>query len=79
MISEIKKYSDEYVKCVSKRGIPQPLISRFTGKPVIVKMFKGNEITQNTYYPSPEMHIDAANALETVCRKYLDEKRNKKK
>jgi len=67
MINEIKKYSEDYVECVSKKGLPQPLISRFTGKPVVVS---GNK--KNYYYPSPEMHMEAADLLEAVCRKYLD-------
>jgi len=67
MINEIKEYSDEYVECVSRKGLPQPLISRFTGKPTVVSGKK-----KNIYYPSPEMHIDAVNLLEPVCKKYLD-------
>ena len=64
MVNEIKKYSDDYVECASRKGIPQPLISRFTGKPAVI-----NGKTLNRYYPSPEMHIEAANLLEAVCNK----------
>ena len=79
MINEIKKYSDEYIECISGRGSPQLLISRFTGKPTTIDpsdarkdLGSGKRWTHNPYYPSPEMHIDAANTLEPVCRKYLD-------
>ncbi|MBW2046398.1 MAG: hypothetical protein JRI96_16220 [Deltaproteobacteria bacterium] len=68
MINQIKKYSDEYVECVSRKGLPQPFISRFTGKPAVV----GGK-TENRYYPSQEMHMEAANLLEPICRKYLNE------
>ena len=78
MVKEIGDFSDEYVECVSKRGSPQPLFSRFTGKlttvdPACDRQDLGGQIwTHNTYYPSPEMHLDAARVLSPVCRKYLD-------
>jgi hypothetical protein len=77
MINQIRQYSDEYVECISKRGMPQVLISRFTGKPITIDpglarkdLGNGKRQKYNNYYPSPEMHIDAANALEKVCKKY---------
>jgi hypothetical protein len=60
MIEEIRGLSDDYVECVSARGVPQRLFSRFTGEP------KG----ANSYYPSPEMHADGADALAEACRKH---------
>jgi len=60
MIQELRELSDAYAECVSARGIPQRLVSRFTGEP------KG----ANTYYPSPEMHADGAAALAEACRRY---------
>jgi len=60
MIQELRALSDAYAECVSARGIPQRLVSRFTGEP------KG----ANTYYPSPEMHADGAAALAEPCRRY---------
>lgn len=58
-----------YVECVSRRGSPQPLVSRFTGKPTTVT--PANDRTDlggavwhtNQYYPSPEMHEDVAALL----------------
>lgn len=56
--------------CVTDRGSPQPLISRFTGRPHILDpTFK--HPTSNVYYPSPEMHEDAAIALEPIIRSLL--------
>jgi len=56
--------------CVTDLGSPQPLISRFTGRPhVLDPNFK--HPTSNVYYPSPEMHEDAANALEPTLRSLM--------
>jgi hypothetical protein len=69
MLEVIKNEADEYVHCVTGRGIPQRLISRFTGKPAKVdparprKDLKGRLWTHNFYYPSPEMHAEAAKLL----------------
>ncbi|MCU0535450.1 MAG: DUF6473 family protein [Hydrococcus sp. Prado102] len=78
MIGEIKKYSDRYVECISSRGMPQLLISRFTNKPAIIdpkredlRQLYGNSKLFNRYYPSPEMHIDATNLLEKTCKKFF--------
>jgi hypothetical protein len=46
------------------------LVSRFTDQPIFYTNLKGINNTYNDYYPSPEMHLDAANLLELVCRKY---------
>ncbi|MEM1366712.1 MAG: DUF6473 family protein [Cyanobacteria bacterium P01_H01_bin.15] len=77
MINVLKALSDDYVECVSSRGSPQKLISRFTGKPVTIKLSDDREDfgdirwSHNGYYPSPDMHVDALRALEPFCRKYL--------
>lgn len=69
MIDQIRTAGDEYVECVTNRGLPQPLISRFTGQPCKVDLsrdredFSGIIWTHNPYYPSPEMHEDAARQL----------------
>ena len=70
MIDQLRKYSDEYVECISSRGIPHLLINRFTGRPTIIKDPWGGKWSKNWYYPSPEMHMDAAKALEKVCKRY---------
>jgi Domain of unknown function (DUF6473) len=78
MMNIIKPYSDDYVECISRRGSPELLISRFTGKPVVIDLAQDpdrqdfqQKWSRNKYYPSPEMQIDAAMALAPICRKYL--------
>lgn len=77
MIEQVKEYSDEYVECISKRGFPQRLISRFSGKPTKIDTaaagqgIKSRQWKYNKYYPSPEMHVDAANSLLNICQKYI--------
>jgi hypothetical protein len=73
MVEQIKPWADEYVECVTSRGMPQPLFSRFTGEPVTIRGradLGGEESAVNAYYPSPEMHEDAAAKLLPVCALY---------
>ena len=84
-LDQVKPLADTYVECVSTRGSPQPLFSRFTGKPATVsleadtKPLSGGEGASlyqgvwrdNRYYPSPEMQMDAAGLLEVPCRDIL--------
>jgi Domain of unknown function (DUF6473) len=73
MIEQIRQLGNDYVECISARGLPQPLVSRFTGEPASVMhradLGAGTQ-EYNTYYPSPEMHAAAADALLETCRKY---------
>jgi len=75
MMSEIRPFCDEYVECVSSKGMPQLLKSRFSGQPVLVNYGRKGEESRtsshNTYYPSPQMHEDAANVLRPVSSKYV--------
>ncbi|MBU0577405.1 glycosyltransferase [Patescibacteria group bacterium] len=74
MVEEIRPCVQDYVECVSKRGMPQPLKSKLPNKkPVMYKRGKAIEKTYNNYYPSPEMQEDAANILEPICNKYIKE------
>jgi Domain of unknown function (DUF6473) len=65
-----------YAECYSTRGTGHPLVSRFTGEPVQVdhsKVIRAKglfgtksssfEAATNHYYPSPQMHEDAADVL----------------
>lgn len=71
MIDMLRPYADNYVECVSSRGMPQ-------------KLWKANEDIDgatvedgwlvNRYYPTPEMHQDAASLLAPVCAPYLPAK-----
>jgi hypothetical protein len=75
MIDAIQPLADAYVECVSRRGSPQPIVD-LNGQPSSfrgVTPSDGEEAkTKNHYYPSPEMHEDAAAALAPVCRAMLD-------
>jgi hypothetical protein len=73
MVDMLRAHSADYVEVVTSRGLPQPLRDR-AGNPATVVHAYGREsstATQNTYYPSPEMHEDAAEALDVPCRKLL--------
>lgn len=73
MVEAIRPLSDEYVECISSRGSPQPLFSRFTGEPASITHradLGGESQDFNRYYPSPEMQADAAEALGAACRRY---------
>jgi hypothetical protein len=68
----VRRECDLYVECVGKRGLPQVLLDRFTGERVtITDPWTSQPWSENWYYPSPEMHKDAANALEATCRGLL--------
>jgi hypothetical protein len=57
------------VSCVSRRGLPQRLTDRHTGETVTVwDPWTAAPWESNRYYPSPQMHVDAADALEPECR-----------
>lgn len=78
MVEALKPLCDGYIECISRRGSPQKLVSRFTGKPTSINLntdpdrqdFK-QVWAYNSYYPSPEMQVDAALALKPICRKFL--------
>jgi hypothetical protein len=79
MVDRIKDCADDYVECVSKRGSPQPLINRFTGEPAAIvgrADLGARRQESNAYYPSPEMHLDAAGALEPACRRLATKSRS---
>lgn len=73
-LDEVRPLFDAYVECRSMRNYGYPLVSRFTGEPVEVdggtmaKYAEGMKWSTNHYYPSPEMHQDAADALEAALR-----------
>jgi hypothetical protein len=75
MIDEIKPSADQYVECVTARGMPQPLFDRAGSPTTAIRQDAaardGVRDTHNSYYPSPEMHIDAASALRSPCRALL--------
>jgi hypothetical protein len=75
MIERLRDRADQYVECVSTRGSPQPIID-LNGNPSSfrVQLAGRSEVvmkTQNQYYPSPEMHEDAAQLLIPACQDLL--------
>jgi len=69
---------DAEVSCLSQRGMGAPLINRLTGKPIDPADYAGAgpeyqalRAGKNLYYPSSEMHEDAAGALLPVVRALL--------
>jgi hypothetical protein len=74
MVDDIRGSADTYVEVVSDRGLPQRLVSRFTGQPTFITGradLGSRRLEYNTYYPTPEMHADASEALVGACRALL--------
>jgi hypothetical protein len=73
MVESVTPLANDYVECISSRGLPQPLISRFTGEPVSFMHradLGGGWDAVNAYYPSPEMQADAFDALVESCQRF---------
>jgi hypothetical protein len=70
MIDTLKAKVDGYVECVSKKGLPNALRDRNSGAPVEVLAWQSDP-SYNHYYPSPEMHVLAADALAPALRKMM--------
>lgn len=67
-VDTIAALCDRCVECTSVRNHKHPLTSRFTGEPVqvdnsVLDPRMQTRWKRNWYYPSPEMHEDAAAAL----------------
>ncbi len=69
MLAPLRSGAAAYVEAVTAAGSPQPLFSRFTGEPTTVNPANDRPDlavkpwSENLYYPSPEMHRDAASCL----------------
>lgn len=76
MVERLRARCDAYVECVSREGLPQRLYDR-EGNPTTItycyNLLTREPVTEthNRYYPSPEMHREAARLLEPVCRSLL--------
>ena len=66
MVAEIAARCDAYVECVGSEGLPQPLW-RSEGDIPGARSRRG--VLFNRYYPSPQMHAQAAAALEPPLRR----------
>ncbi len=81
MVKTLKRRCNAYIEIVSSNGLPQPLMSRHTGKPVsIVRprnyqqgkiQLTDSSLTHNHYYPSPEMHQSLTQSLIPICKQLL--------
>lgn len=78
MIEKVRTTADLYVECVTSRGSPQALFSRFSGELTTVDpandrpdLKSSKDWTHNVYYPSPEMNEDVAEALLPTCLKLM--------
>jgi LPS sulfotransferase NodH len=68
MVAEIAAFCDDYVECITAAGLPQTL---WPGDCSIVGAVANNGALENRYYPSPEMHVATADALQGVCSRFL--------
>jgi hypothetical protein len=79
MMAELRPQAADYVECVTSRGLPQPLFDRTSRAPTTMvepAEHGGRTYTHNKYYPSPEMHEDAAAALRGPASSMLDPARS---
>lgn len=60
MLDAVTPFVDKVVYCISSQGMPQSLL--IDGEAVLQSPF-GMPVRENRYYPSPEMHQQAAEAL----------------
>ena len=68
MVDTVRRAADGYVEVVGARGLPQDL--RIDGRAVLHKP-SGEPIGENREFPSPEMHLDAAEALIPEVQRML--------
>ncbi len=68
IVDELRSAADAYVECTSRAGLPQRLWQATA--PIEGTQLVGDHL-ENHYYPSPEMHVAAANLLEPACRNLL--------
>jgi hypothetical protein len=68
MVQKVMGRAQHYVECVTSRGSPQLL--KTPVRPADAGTGEPRDLlwTHNSYYPSPEMHEDAAAALLATCQ-----------
>ncbi len=66
MVADIAAHCDAYVECVSAAGLPQPL---WRAEQAIDGAHLRGVTLENRYYPSPQMHSEAADRLEAPLRR----------
>jgi hypothetical protein len=80
MLSAVRGGAEGYVECITHRGLPFVItddrgraLLRWRTKPRdIIRRRSLRRPVRNRYYPSPEMHRDAAAALAPTCRQWLE-------
>jgi hypothetical protein len=70
-VNAIRHFADAYVECASDKGLPQRLWE--AAVPIDGAWVKDGHLT-NTYYPSPEMHLETANLLVSACRPFVGQR-----
>ncbi|MEX2520704.1 MAG: DUF6473 family protein [Paracoccaceae bacterium] len=68
MIDAVAPLADAVIYCVTSAGMPQSLLR--DGEAVLQTPF-GMPVSENRYYPSPEMHVEAAKTLLPAIRALL--------
>jgi hypothetical protein len=61
-LQKIIPLADSFVDATCSRGYPQRLFDKYKGSPTSIKRPDG-DWWENTYYPSPEMHVETADRL----------------
>jgi hypothetical protein len=76
IVERLKGHTSLYVECISKRGLPQLVPGQHSGASAQDSSSTSQKriVTRNLYYPSPEMHEDAAAALIPACQMLLDQR-----
>jgi uncharacterized protein DUF6473 len=75
MIERILPWADSYCECVSSRGLPRPIVDE-SGRPssLVLDFHIARpaiyRLSKDSYYPSSEMHVEAAEVLATVCGRF---------
>ncbi len=73
-LGPIERSNQPLVTCYSDRNMVFPLLSKHSGKKTEIIYNKGDEETwretENIYYPSPEMHWDAAEILIEAIKEH---------
>lgn len=74
LMDAVKVIPSDYVECVSSIGLPQKLVKQNSQIAAQVSYGYGDKVKTseyNKYYPSPEMHVEAAKLLLPICEKLV--------
>jgi len=71
VMTELRPHCENNIEIVSRRGVPQKLFNRFDGKIFEIANVPEERKTINNYYPTPEMHQDAADGLRPVLEQLI--------